>query len=302
MFRRLLCLVLFIAAVHVPRRVRAQACCAGASTFGAARLDATESGAVGLSMRGSAVAGSFDPAGRYRSAAAGSKEAELEGAVVAMRRLGADTQLAVTVPFVATYRAVAGLSDAGSGLGDLQLALRWDGLAPGASAVVPGIAWGLSTTLPTGVAPERARHPLAADATGLGAATAAASLTLEQPFERLMLQASAGGRLAASRWVDGHEVRAGRQQFLSVSVGWAFRSGGGAAVALQHRADAASSFDGAPVASSERATTTVGLSGGAPLASRWRWQASALVPTGGGGNRRSLATPTAQLLLLRTWP
>jgi hypothetical protein len=302
MFRRLLCLVPLIVAVHVPRPVRAQACCAGASTFGSARLDETESAAVGVSMRGSTVMGAFDAAGRYRSAAAGAHEAEVEGAVVAMRRLGGDTQLAVTVPYVATYRAVAGLSDAGSGLGDLQLALRWDALPPGASDRVPGIAWNLSTTVPTGVAPESARQALAADGTGLGAATLAASLTLERPFERLILQASAGGRLAASRRVDGHEVRAGRQQFVSASVGWAFRSGGGAAVAVQHRADAASSFDGAPVASSERATTTVGLSGGAPLASRWRWQASAFVPTGGGGNRRSLATPTALLLLLRTWP
>jgi hypothetical protein len=301
MSRNALLVALLVAVVHVPRIARAQACCAGASTFGTARLDETESASVGFSLRGSVVAGAFDVAGRYRSSEAGTQEAGLEAAVVALRRLGTGTQLAVTVPLVATYRSVAGLSDLGAGLGDLQLALRWDVLPPGASARVPGIAWTLSTTFPTGVAPERAHQPLAADATGLGAATVAGSVTLEMPFEQLILQAGAGGRLAASRRVDGHEARAGPEVFGSASVGWAFRSGGGVALGLQHRADGESMFDGERVPASGRDSTTLGLTAGAALTPRWRWQALASAPTG-ILNRSSLATPLVQVLLLRVWP
>jgi hypothetical protein len=301
MSRSLLRAALLIAAAHLPRVARAQACCAGASTFGTARLDETESAAAGVSLRGSVVSGAFDAAGRYRSSGAGTREAGLEASVVALRRLGADTQLAVTVPTVVTYRAVAGLSDLGAGLGDLQLALRWDALAPGAADHAPGIAWNLSTTLPTGVAPETARQPLAADATGLGAATLAGAVTLEMPFERLIVQAGAGGRLAASRRVDGHEARAGPQFSWSASVGWAFRSGGGAALGLQHRADGASMFDGEPVPASGRDTTTFAFTAGASLSPRWRWQAAATAPTG-ILNHSSLAIPLVQVVLLRTWP
>lgn len=267
--------LLALAMTALASSAQAQACCAGAGVFAPARLKLGEDALVSLGARGHAVLGSLDAHGHALSAPPGTRELDLQQDLVGVVRVLGSLQLGLDLPLVQTHRAVPGVGEWGGGVGDVGFTARLELVAPNTHAVLPGIALLGGATLPTGTAPDAAHHPLATDATGLGAAQATAGVDLERAFGRLIVDGSFGLTQRFERQVGLVRERLGLQEtgFLGVGVvprgELAFVLFGSVA----HEEDAA--FDGARLPDSGRLLSTVGLSAGIPFHAGWRLQARA---------------------------
>src|SRR5512143_1286951 len=162
-------------------RVWAQACCASTSAIFPARLQGNEDGLVGFGFKAAGVTGSFDGQRVLHGQPDGASETDLTQTLLVTARAFPGSQVNVSLPFLETYRTAAGLSDAGGGVSDMKLAMRYDVLEAGHDPVVPGIAGLLAITVPSGKPIELAQGPLASDATGIGAM----QLDLGAAFEQI---------------------------------------------------------------------------------------------------------------------
>jgi hypothetical protein len=265
----------FVAALLLalePRAALAQACCAGATALSPARLVTHEEGLAALSIKGTAIYGSFDPRGRFVGAARGSAEVGLEQDAIVTLRVLEKGQVSLVVPFVETIRRGTGITSAGGGPGDLSFSARWDFTEAGMSGRVPGIAVLAGVTLPTGIAPESAALPLGTDATGTGAFQGTFALALEQSFGKLLANLTGATTIHAARTAFGVRSRVGPQIAASGALGWSFDGGLVAALTASYMAGFASSSDGVPVPDSARSLLRLGLTAGYPLSDGWRLQ------------------------------
>ena len=261
-------------AVLSPSSSWAQACCAGAGTLSPARLTEEERWGVGLTLRAAHQTGQHNGSGRWSPTADGLREESFEQQLFAVVRVLDRYQVALTVPVVQTIRGVPGLTDSGGGVGDLRAGLRWDLFPPGASDVMPGVALVGGVTLPTGRAAEKATHPLAADATGLGTATAQAGVALEQTDGTWLWQLSGQYIHTFDRTNGGWTFSPGPQWQAAAAAGRGFASVAGIALSATVRHDGESALDGITLAGSGRTMPGMGLSFGMPVARGWRVQAA----------------------------
>ena len=165
-FREAAIALLLGAVAACPRQAAAQACCAGGAVVTPSRLALHEDFAVGMQLRARTNPGSFDAGGHYATSSGVEQIFEQDVAVSA--RLGAKGQIGLLMPTVQTHRDAGALDDWGGGLGDASLTGRYDVLLPTQALDWPGLGVLAAATLPTGTPPDRASHPLAADATGAG--------------------------------------------------------------------------------------------------------------------------------------
>src|SRR5262249_45922107 len=156
-------------------------------------------------------------------------------------------QFSVMLPLVQAWRKVPGMSDAGGGVGDLQVNARWDATLTGASRIVPGIAVLASLTLPTGLPPESASHPLATDATGTGAIQGGLGLSLEQTFGPMLVNLTGSVTLHSARTVDGLSTQLGPAFNAFAALGYSFKAGPVAAVTASYTGSLDARTEGAPV-------------------------------------------------------
>ena len=250
-------------------RAGAQACCAGASAITPGRLALHEDALVGLQLRGAQLVGSFDPRGRYRPSASGSAETELRQDVFAAVRFLHRAQLAVLVPFVETRRSVAGQSDLGGGLGDINVGLRYDALL---ARALPGIALLAGVTLPTGVPVESADNPLATDATGIGAVQAHAGLALEQLAGAWTFSGTALIAQRLARDVQGLEERLGTQGTFILAAAYASESELALAASAAYAIEGNATIDNVEQRDTSRALFTATASAAYPLSDSVRVQ------------------------------
>jgi hypothetical protein len=262
-------------ALAFPARAWGQACCAGSSALTPGRLSIHDDALVGLQLRAAGVMGAYDPYGHYAAERAGSQEADLEQDVFGAVRVLRHGQVALLVPFVETRRAAPGSgSEAGGGIGDVNLSARWDFTWAGASRVVPGIALLAGATAPTGTPPESASNPLATDATGIGAAQASFGLALEQTFGPWLVNATmlVAGRLP--RTANGvHETLGTQITFLAAGA-YAFRNEAAIALASSYAFEGDATIDGAVDHGSARRALVVSVSFVYPITDAWRLQGS----------------------------
>lgn len=287
-----------------PSVARAQACCAGASALGTGRLAPHEDAVAGVAVRGLVYHGSISREGAYTGWHSGTAELGFEQDLIGTFRVLRHGQLTAVVPIVETYRSVPGLSDFGGGLGDVQLAARYDFVEPGMSPTWPGVALTWSLTLPTGVAPESAQSPLGTDATGTGTVLAAGQLVLERGFGDALVQVAGGAEWRSPREVSGLHTQRGPAFTVSGAGGYSFDSGVVAAVTLAYRAELDARLEGVTVPGSGRELLRVGVSGGYSLPDEWRIQAAvtADVPAAPfSRNEQVGATATFTLLRSASW-
>jgi hypothetical protein len=280
------------ASLAVSTHAGAQACCAGSSAITPGRLSLHEDALVGLQLRGTRLMGSYDHQGRYRRSEAESSELGLQEDVVAALRFLRRGQFAVLVPFVQTRRSVAGRSEFGGGLGDVNLSLRYDLFDARRSAVFPGVALLVGLTLPTGVPVESASDVLATDATGIGAVQTNGGVALEQIFGAWTVGAAG---LVARRWArDVQDVR------QTLGVEWTFVAAGAytlesevaLAAAAAYAVEGDASIDGVEHPDTSRRLLTTTASAVVPLSDRVRLQGTAFVhpPVSSlGANQTALA-------------
>ncbi|MBI2395270.1 MAG: transporter [Deltaproteobacteria bacterium] len=256
--------VLAAALLHAERAF-AQACCAGSGAVTPARLGVHEDALVGLQARYAGHLGSHDAEGEYVRTPSHAREINLEqnlfGAVRVVRRV----QLSVLVPFVQTHRRAYGRSSTGGGIGDLNVAARWDPLLAGEAQRVPGVGLLAGVTFPTGRTAEDAERPMATDATGIGAVQANGGIAFEQTFGPWFVGVSGLFAWRTPRTVRGARMKLAPQYTLLASVGYAFPSGATAALVGLYTVEGLARVDDAAVPASDRRVVSGSIAGSVPL-------------------------------------
>ena len=264
--RATLAFLAFAALAAGERPARAQACCVSTSAIFPARLSDSETGLVGVAVRGAVGFGSFDGQRVLHGEPDGASEIDLGQTLLVTGRVAdLPLQINVAVPLVETYRSVTHQSDFGGGLGDITFSMRWDLLANGRDPVVPGIAPLLSLTVPSGTPADGAQNPLGADATGLGGAQLGAGLALEKTFGRMLFALTGTASLHGARTVHGVHSQLGPDVAGTLAASYTFKSGLSLGGALTYTGSFDSSVDDATVADSGRALTTLALVAALPL-------------------------------------
>lgn len=247
-------------------RARAQACCASTSAIFPARLADGEDGLVGVAVRGAIVYGSFDGQRNLRAEPAGASEIDLGQTLLATARVAdSPVQLNVSVPIVETLRAVEGTNDAGGGLGDVALSMRWDVLGDARDPVVPDIAPLLSVTVPSGTSADLATGPLGADATGLGSAQLGAGLSLEKTFGRALFALTGSASFYGARTVHGVHSQLGPELTGTLAASYTFRRGFSLGGAFTYSGSWDARVGDAAVPSSARGDTEFAVVAAVPL-------------------------------------
>ncbi len=290
------------AAMATPRASSAQACCAGASALTPGRLLAREDALVGAQVRSTVLRGAWDGAGAWVPSPHGDREVDLELDLVGALRFARRGQVSLTAPWVETWRTVPGRGEHGGGLGDVQVAGRWDLTLPGEVAWVPGLALLAGGVAPTGRAPDDARLALAADATGTGAWQGSVGVSVEQILGKGLVSGAATLSVPASREVGGTSTRTAPEWLLFGAAGYtlAWETVLAATAAYTTRGDA--TLDGARVPGTAQHRLRLGVGVGTSLGWTWRVQGALFgdVPASGLG-RNDTGGVGASALVARTW-
>jgi len=281
-------------------RARAQACCAGSSAVTPGRLGLHDVALVGVEARAATLVGSFDASGAYRARAPGTLEDDLEQDLFASYRVFRHAQVALLVPFVETARRAGNASDAGGGIGDVNLSARYDFFQAGRSRWLPGVALLAGVTFPSGrpVGPDTG--PLAAGATGVGAFQLNGGLALEQAWGPWLV--SLYGLVAARTPFElaGVSETLAPQVSALASVGYVTAREIAVALSASVTYEGNPVVDGATVPDTEKITSSLALGAVLPIGDHWRAQlAMTWNPPVLGQN--AIAAAGFTWTLVRTW-
>jgi Putative MetA-pathway of phenol degradation len=307
---RLAAATAFAAALSAPAVARAQACCAGATALSPGRLILHESALVGVQTVVTGITGSFDQSGAFVPAPKGTVEVDFTQNLIATLRVLERGQITVIVPLVETYRhdpvaGTPGITDGGGGIGDIQVAARWDATLAGSSLVVPGIAVLAALTLPTGLPPDLSNptaHPLASDATGTGAVQGSVGLSLEQTFGHVLVNLTGSATLHTARTVSGMRTELGPSFNAFTALGYSFDAGPVAALTASYTGTLDNELDGATSPDTARTQLRLGVSVGHVFTDAWRVQGGVFLdPPAAHFGEGQPAGAGFSATLFRTW-
>jgi hypothetical protein len=252
----------------------AQACCAGSGAITPARLGVHEDALAGVQLKNGYQIGSHDSGGTYSATPAGVTEIDLEQDVYGAVRVLGRGQVAALVPFVETHRRASGRAETGGGLGDVNLAVRYDFVLAHESQYVPGIGVLAGLTFPTGTSPESATNSLATDATGIGAVQGSGGVALEQAWDAWLVGLSGIVSVRAPRDVGSTRIALAPQVMALGSAGYALRSGLTFAAVVSYAFEGDATVGTSKVPGSARRITTLSLATAIPLSDQLRVVAS----------------------------
>jgi hypothetical protein len=262
-------------ASFVPAVAHAQACCAGSSALTPGRLALHEDFLAGAIARGAVAFGSFDGRGHYTTNPSGSREIDLEQDVLGAARFLRDGQLSLLVPFVETHRASRSTgSELGGGIGDVNVAARWDFFVAGESRTIPGIGLLAGLTLPTGRAPEDTDTPLATGATGIGAFQVNGGLAVEQSFGPWLFNLTGIVAKRTPRTVQGIRSTLGTQLTFLGGAAYAFSNDASLAAIVSYSIEGDATVSGQEAADSGRRLLRTSAAGAYPFTDHLRLQGS----------------------------
>jgi hypothetical protein len=295
--------VALAAAVTRSTPAAAQACCAGAGAVTPGRLAVHEDALVGLQVRLADTFGSFRGDGVYVRANATEQDAEQD--LFGAWRVAPHAQLALLVPFVQTYRRAEGATDTGGGLGDVNLSGRYDFVLAGESGFIPGAAVLAGITLPTGRSIESSDavdHPLASDATGIGAYQVNVGLALEQTSGPWLVGLSGLYSKPTARTVFGMKVSLASQWTALAAIAYTFSNDAALALVASYAVQGNTVADGVERAGTARRIPQFTLSGLYPLTDAWRVQGGLFVtPPFSQFGRNTPSNLGFVFTLMRTW-
>jgi len=300
-----LCLVVSIAMLAVGSAdAFAQACCAGGTVVTPTRLAIHEDVAIGLQLRARSNPGSFDPAGRYT--ASDGLEQITEQDLAASVRLLERGQIGAVIPTIQTHRSVTGIDDWGGGIGDVSLTARYDFLLAAESLRWPGLGVLAASTLPTGTPPDKATHPLAADATGAGTFDVTLGLDVEKAWRHWYAGVNAWLTHRFTRTVSTGPTsltEAFSTRWTAIGVAsYVFDSEAAAGLYLSVLDEGPATIDGKQDSTTSLRSTTAGAAGVLPIRDVWRIQGSLFfdVPVASFG-RNEPAGYGLTASLIRVW-
>jgi hypothetical protein len=266
------------------------------------RLLQHEDALVGVQVRATAITGSFGENGGFTRSPPGTAEVDFEQDLIASLRVLSRGQISLLVPMVETWRLVPGISDAGGGVGDIQVNVRWDATLAGASRTIPGVALLASLTLPTGLPPELATHVLASDATGTGAIQGALGASLEQTFGDVLVNLTGSATVHSTRVVQGIASQLGPSFSALAAVGYSFKAGPVAALTASYTASLDARSDGVEAPETARTLLQLGLAGGYVFSDAWRIQGGVFAdPPAAHFGQNQPSGAGLSVTLFRTW-
>lgn len=230
---------------------------------------------MGAQFRAGNVIGSFDADGAFQGSPMAAAELDFEQDLFAAVRFVERGQIALLVPFVETVRRSHGDSEAGGGLGDLNMSGRYDFYLAGQSKWLPGIAMLVGVTLPTGTPPDVAQKPLATDATGTGTLQASLGLSLEQSYGDFLIDLTGLVARRMGRTVRGVDETLGTQYTALGALTYSFPRGEAIALVLSYTAEQDATINGDVAPNTGRRLPLVSVAGLWPISSAWRIQGSA---------------------------
>jgi hypothetical protein len=234
------------------RRASAQACCIAPGAAGVTRLAPHETALAGMDARAQTTTGTFDAAGRYRTAPQGTRDIGLEQSLFATVRVLERGQLSATVPFIQTVRSTEALTATGGGIGDVRGSVRWDLAFADDAWPWPGLALIGGVSAPTGRPPERAGDALGAGATGTGTTQGWAGVALEQTSGPWLAGANATVTVRPERDVGQIRVSSPPRFAAGLVGARAWRSGHALSLAASWEIEDRASGDGIVVPGSAR--------------------------------------------------
>ncbi len=256
-------------------RAHAQACCAGASIVTPGRLGLHDFVLAGTEIRASALVGSFDQNGNYTGRARGTVEDDFEEDLFAAIRVLRRGQVALLVPFIETVRRAGAITDAGGGIGDINLSARWDFLYAGQSRYIPGIALLAGITFPSGLPIESAYQPIASHATRNGAFQINGGLALEQTFGPWLVALSCIVAARTSRTVSAISETLAPQVSGLATLAYVTRREIAFALSSSVTYEGDASINGATADDTQRLTLAMSAGIFLPLGDAWRAQLAA---------------------------
>ncbi|MFO0658587.1 MAG: hypothetical protein U0165_01955 [Polyangiaceae bacterium] len=257
---------------------------------------------VGVQLKGTRQIASFDPQGRRVWPPDGTSEMALEQDLLLAARVLAHTQLSLQAPALLTRRTTPHARETSWGVGDLNLGARHDFVRAGEWPSWPGLAVLAGLTLPTGTPPEKAKRPLATDATGIGAFQAHIGGSIEKTAGPWLFSLTALVAQRTARSVGQVHERLGTQLTTIGAAGYTFENSVALAFSMSLTVEANAHLDGKSVPNSGRRQVTTGLSGAWPFRDDWRLQGGwFLDPPISHLGVNTIANIGASLALLRTW-
>lgn len=284
------------------RPARAQSCCGGGGTLTPTRLEHHEAGLLGMRLRTTPVLADFDGSGELSVAPEGTADVESEALLFGALRLDERWQASLSAPLVVTYRAAGAVAGTGGGLGDLALALRWEPIWAAERTGLPGVAFELGATLPTGTPPEEAADPLATDATGLGTWRVDAGAVLEHVFgdrRQWLVTLRTGLRWSAPRTVSGLERQRAIEGVASIGGALVLQNDVALALAADFTWEGRTAVGGRDVSGSSQYLATLAATVGVPFGHGWRLLGGlgATPPIDGLGRNRPLGIAASLTLV-----
>jgi hypothetical protein len=197
------------------------------------------------------------------------------------------------------------VSDFGGGIGDVNLSGRYDFVLAGESSVVPGIGALGGFTLPTGRAvdaSDAASHPLAADATGIGAWQVNLGLALEQTAGPWLFGLTGLYAKRTSRTVGNRRVSLGAAWTALASAAYTFPNDAAAALLISYAVEGNTDVDGVELPTTLRRMPQLTLAGIYPFSDRLRLQGGVfIVPPVSQLGRNTTAQWGLVLGIVRSW-
>jgi hypothetical protein len=242
-----------------------------------ARLAVHEDALVGAQVRAADLFGSFGSDGSYVGAS--SAEWDFEQDLFGAFRFAPRAQVALLVPAIQSYRrgknSTGTLSDFGGGIGDVNLSGRYDFTLAGESKIVPGIAALAGLTFPTGRPPDEsdaAAHPLAADATGIGAWQMNLGVALEQTTGPWLFGLTGLYAKRTTRTVGPVSVSLGAQWMAMAAAAYTFSNDAALALVAAYSFEGNTEADGVETPRSGRRIPQLTIAGLYPWSDHWRLQ------------------------------
>ena len=273
----------------------AAACCLSSSAFGVGRLARWEQFAVIVGTSTSPVAGRWDEQGAWHVNMPGYSENEWRAQLSALGAVHPRLQLSGRAPLLLTQKSSGDQHEVSGGLGDSQLAVRYEPIYQGEYEYVPEVALTAGMTVPIGRTAGVSKTILGSDVTSRGAWVPSASVTTELARNFWFVQL--GGGVTFPLPMAGAEPGT-TQQF---GLGWQATIAGGAEVTKgvvlslvgRYAYEGPLRVDGQPLMQSQAWDFGGALNAAWKFGSHWTLQGGAdvgLFASGLGANRQGRFT------------
>jgi len=262
------------------------------------RLGPSETSSASFVTTAQDVRGHYNSSGRYVDGGA-ARDRELRFEARAMTKITGAFQVGVIVPYIRTERSFAETSSSGSGVGDITLLTRYDFVRPGGQNGIPGVAFTLATTMPTGRSPDRTRDVLGTDVTGTGTWEVRPGIAVEKIWWRgwFVLGAASVGFYAPLQRADGATVALGPRLLTLATAGKSFTNGFAGAIGAAYELEAAPRAEGLRVGANRARVSTLAFVS-YEFDDHWQVLASILLDVWG---REQISGTTIGLGLRRAW-